>query len=58
MADYNPDDPEECDACYEVGDLCTYHIGFDAGFRYAFEIVNKALEDPESVVGALRRRGL
>jgi hypothetical protein len=46
----NRNDPEECDLCAYVDDICIYHLGVMDGWEAASRNVHQALEDPESVV--------
>ena len=46
---YNAQDVEECDACYEHSDLCPYHQGVVAGLGVLRRAVETMVDYPETL---------
>ncbi len=42
--DYNKYDPEECNWCHELDDICPYHEGLADGWEYAMAQAQKSLK--------------
>lgn len=43
MAKYNKYDPEECDACIEIDDICDFHVGVAVGWDLCAAAVARAV---------------
>lgn len=38
---YNPNDPEQCDACVAINGICPYHRGVNVGVGLAVDMLTK-----------------